>query len=47
MDNKEKDFIFIKCPFCKIDLKFKKEPKGRRVHTLCKNCMKEIEITIK
>lgn len=43
----DKKYLFIKCPFCKKELRFEKEPKNRRVHTVCKNCNKEIEIIVK
>ena len=52
MDKKEyvtidgKECVIIKCPFCKTDLKFILEPKGRRVHFMCKKCKKELEITV-
>ena len=45
-EKKEKEFVEIKCPRCNAILKFAKEPKGRRVHAMCKNCLKEIEVVI-
>ena len=47
MKDKEKSFVEIKCPKCNAILKFAKEPKNRRVHACCKNCLKEIEVVIK
>jgi len=46
-EKKEKEFVEIKCPRCNAILKFAKEPKGRRVHAMCKNCLQEIEVVIK
>lgn len=46
MKNKEKDYVIIKCPHCQKPLKFSKEPRGRRAHAMCKNCLKEIEVEI-
>ena len=40
------EFVIIQCPHCKAELQFKREP-ARRVHCMCKNCMKEIEVNIK
>lgn len=47
MKDKEKSFFEIKCPKCNAILKFAREPKNRRVHACCKNCLKEIEVVIK
>jgi len=46
MKNEKNEFVIIKCPRCNAELKFKKEPK-RRVHCICKTCMKEIEVEVK
>lgn len=45
-DINKKDTIEIKCPHCGSALLFNKFPK-RRVHALCRNCNKEIEVEIK
>ena len=43
----EKKYVIIKCPFCKSDLRFEKEPRFRRVHTMCKKCNKVLEVVVK
>ena len=42
-----KEYVFIKCPHCKKELRFQKEPRFRRVHGICKHCNKEFELEIK
>lgn len=41
-----KKYVIIMCPFCKNELKFSLEPKGRRVHCICSKCNKNLEITV-
>ncbi|MBP5445963.1 MAG: hypothetical protein J6Y28_07315 [Acholeplasmatales bacterium] len=41
-----KKYVFIPCPYCKNELRFSLEPKGRRIYFMCKNCNKKMEMTI-
>lgn len=43
----DNDYVFIKCPHCKVELRFQKEPRGRRVYGMCKHCGKNFELVIK
>ena len=41
-----KKYVIFTCPFCKNELKFSLEPKGRRLYCMCKKCNKKLEITV-
>ncbi|MCR5231366.1 MAG: phage terminase large subunit family protein [Acholeplasmatales bacterium] len=44
---KDDEYVFIKCPHCKVELRFKREPRFRRVYGRCKHCNKDFEIIVK
>ena len=42
-----KEYVIKICPKCKKELRFSREPRGRRIHAKCLNCGQELEYEIK
>ena len=41
------EYAIYECPICKGKMAFEREPKGRKVSTVCARCGKEWEFIIK